>query len=170
MRLFTAIVPPADILDELDEVVRGVIADEGAGQSAVRWIPRSSWHLTLCFHGEDDLETRTAWLADRLRGRKAPELALEGSGTFPGVLWIGVTGELDDLAAAAGADAEERPYHPHLTLARWRRTGGRSGRALAAALAKHRSRAWRAEEVVLMRSQLSRAGARYTAQRRFPLS
>ena len=57
-------------------------------------------------------------------------LSLRGSGAFPGVLWIGLAGDLADLdrlaraarraVRAAGVAVERRPYRPHLTVARSR--------------------------------------------------
>lgn len=170
MRLFSAVVPPAAALDELDTAVRQARAAVGE----LRWIPQRSWHVTLCFYGEDDPEARAAWLGDRLAAAPARPLSLTGSGTFPGVLWVGVSGELADLASAAGADDDPRPYHPHLTLARWRRDRGRRAAAEAAvaaeSLASFRGAAWQVAEVVLIRSELSRAGARYAVHHRHPLT
>lgn len=169
MRLFSAIVPPDEVLDDLDRELARIRARH-VEDPGLRWIPRSSWHVTLCFYGEDDPEDRAEWLARRLSGQESRPLAIEGAGTFPGVLWARVAGDLGALAAAAGAESEGRPYHAHLTLARWRRPTGRGpGKPWAQALADFRGVPWQANEVVLMRSLLSRAGARYTVLHRYAL-
>lgn len=175
MRLFAAIVPPDDVLDSL-EAVLAPVAHQAMRDPAVRWNDRPLWHITLAFYGEDDLGERTEWLRARMRrcGAPSPRLGIEGAGTFPGVLWAGLAGELDSLTRvveAAQGRAPERPYHPHLTLARWkRRKPPRSVRAVTGRLATYRGPTWRAEEVVLMRSELTQHGPRYSPQDRFDLA
>ncbi|MGH3519461.1 MAG: RNA 2',3'-cyclic phosphodiesterase [Haloechinothrix sp.] len=168
MRLFAAIVPPEHVLDSIQAELHRLGPDHD--REELRWAPRSRWHLTLAFYGEDDPERRAEWLAERLAGQRAVRLSIEGAGAFPGVLWVGVRGPSGPLAGAAGGDQVDRPYHPHLTLARWRGHGQqRAARHWAAELAGYRGPRWRAAEVVLMRSELSRAGPRYTVRERFGL-
>lgn len=174
MRLFAAIVPPDAVLDSL-EAVLAPVAHHAMRDPAVRWNDRSLWHITLAFYGEDDLGERTEWLRARIRQCcQAPRLGIEGAGTFPGVLWAGLAGELESLTALAeavrGRAPERRPYHPHVTLARWkRRKPPRSVGAVTGRLAAYRGPTWRADEVVLMRSELTERGPRYSPQDRFGL-
>lgn len=160
MRLFSALVPPHDVLDELDTALE-------PRADGVRWIPRSAWHITLAFYGDDDLDRRDAALTSAVAGASSVDVGLAGAGTFRGVLWAGVDGDLTTLAAACGASGR---FRPHLTVARWKpapapRTATEGVRRLRA----WRSRLWRADEVVLMSSALSRRGAVYTARRRYRL-
>lgn len=187
MRLFAAIVPPDEVLDALAAELERVGQPRERG---LRWVPRPQWHLTLAFYGEDDLRSRTEWLAPRLSGCAPVRLHVSGSGTFPGVLWAGVGGDLAGLqilASAAGADGRAearqgdragggdgnpgRPYHPHLTVARWRAPRRPAAVQLALhRLAAHRGPAWLADAVVLMRSESSPDGSRsYTVEHRFAL-
>lgn len=172
MRLFAAVVPPDEVLDSLEAALAG-LAGQARQDPAVRWNDRRLWHITLAFYGEDDLIERSEWLRARLRGRAPLRLAVEGAGTFGGVLWAGLAGDIDplsELAAAAHHPAPDRPFHPHMTLARWkRRTPPRSVRVLADALATYRGPAWQVDEVVLMRSELTEHGPRYRPQDRFGL-
>lgn len=171
MRLFAAIVPPPEVLDALDdELARlGVRSSD----SPLRWSGRPLWHLTLAFYGEADLGERTRFVAEQVRGRPALRLSLAGAGTFSGVLWTGVEGGVDalgELAVALRGSDDDKPFHPHVTLARWKqRSAQRPARRVAEALAGFRSPRWRADEVVLMSSVRDHHGPTYTVQHRAPL-
>lgn len=163
MRLFTAIVPPKSAVRSLVDGLRDVPAAPG-----MRWIAPEQWHVTLGFFGADDAQRRDAWLRPRLAGMTAPRMRLAGAGNFRGVLWCGVAGdELGALAEAAGADNEERAFHPHVTLARGHPPGGFG--KLVSYLADHHGPSWTATEVVLMRSDRDHTGATYTPVARYPL-
>lgn len=173
MRLFAAIVPPEEVLDSLEAAVlrSGV---RPAGDAAVRWNGRELWHLTVAFYGDDDLPARTRWLGERLRGIPGPRLRVAGAGTFPGVLWAGIAGDrpaVDVIATAAGTGDDRRPFHPHLTIARWRRRRPPPaiGRVIEA-LADYTGPSWQAHEVVLFSSELSHRGPVYTARQHFRLA
>ena len=112
----------------------------------LRWIPESQLHFTLKFLGEIEDDRLPAAKAATVAAAAAatgvvrgPEpagsfhLALEGLGAFPPhgparVLWAGcgegaealtALGEtVDEAFGAAGFPREERPFSPHLTLAR----------------------------------------------------
>ncbi|RZQ59779.1 RNA 2',3'-cyclic phosphodiesterase [Amycolatopsis suaedae] len=164
MRLFSALWPPQRVVTALRAAVRA-----GPPEAGLRWSPEHQWHITLGFYGEDDPGARAASLRARLRGAAAVPLRLAGAGMFPGVLWAGVAGdELHDLAVSIGAEDAGRPYHPHLTLARWQRTD-RAGTAAAvrwvAALAELSGPAWTADRVALVRSD----GGKYTVVEQFHL-
>jgi 2'-5' RNA ligase len=99
MRLFVALVPPADALDELAAAVDALRATPG-----LRWTRPEQWHVTLAFLAEVDERTREALTPrlERVAHRHAPPtLALAGGGRFGRqVLWTRVDG---DRAAAAQA-------------------------------------------------------------------
>jgi len=142
-----------------------------------RWIDRGRWHLTLTFLGElaedrsDRLDRLTTELGAVPSDYRAIHLRLSTVGTFPSrgapqVLWVGVAGEPGDVdrlgalaratgraARRAGVRVDRRPYHPHLTLGRWR-AGDVVDRRTVAALADYRGPPFRVTEVVLMRSHL----------------
>ncbi|HEX5406836.1 MAG TPA: RNA 2',3'-cyclic phosphodiesterase [Pseudonocardiaceae bacterium] len=169
MRLFSALLPPPDVVAHLADWLAEHTADLPAGP---RWEPVERWHITLGFFGDgDDPVNRTKWLRRRTEGRPAPTLRLVGAGTFPGVLWAGVsTGDdrlLAQLARAAGAG--RRNYTPHLTLARWR-SGQPETTALTNALAGYSGPRFTPESVSLMRSETGAGGLTYTAVARLPLA
>lgn len=164
-RLFSALVPPAPVLDHLAATV-------GTLDPPLRAASRPGWHITLGFYGDgDDPAARAAVLTAALTGLTAPRLRLHGCGTFPGVGWAGVQADqaLHRLALAAGAEAE-RPYTPHLTLARWRHEEQEAGSAALQVLRDYDSQWWVATEVVLMSSTRTAEGSAYTAVGRCVLS
>ena len=144
------------------------------------WSREENIHLTVKFLGE----IQTSRLSDlshavaRAVAHFSPfQITLEGSGVFPKhgtprVLWIGVRDEsgkfaefhtrLEEACAREGFAREERPFHPHLSIARLRKPQG--ARALAAA---HKEMLFEpadvaVAELLVIRSELSNAGSRYT--------
>lgn len=166
MRLFIAVYPSTEAVESLQAVL--------PTDSALRWTTPEQWHLTLVFLGEV-AEDRVSELSTRLgraAARSVPmELAFTGVGTFPKqarrgrVLWSAVTGDVSELtlladrcAAAArrtGLEVEDRKFRAHLTLAR-ARDHEADMTAHTEALASYAGPAWRAAEVVLVRSHLGR--------------
>lgn len=128
MRLFVALTPPADVVGDLEADVSAL--REAAPQ--LRWTRPEQWHLTLAFLGEVDQPVLTE-LSGRLAraAKRHPPLGLSlgGGGRFgQRVLWTRVNGDrhglrrlADSVGAAArrsGVPVGQRPYRPHLTLAR----------------------------------------------------
>jgi 2'-5' RNA ligase len=107
------------------------------------------------------------------RRHPAHTVRLAGGGRFgAGVLWVGVHGDVRTLGRLAqsaqaaarrtGIEVDERPYRPHLTLARTVRNGPRVDlRPYVAALEGFEGREWEVAELVLMRSRLGGGPARY---------
>ncbi|MGW3556740.1 RNA 2',3'-cyclic phosphodiesterase [Streptomyces sp. NPDC000963] len=172
MRLFAAVLPPPERLDELGQVVDRLQRLPGAG--GVRWTSRPGWHLTLAFMGEveeavvPELRARL----ERAASRTAPfPLRLHGGGHFGRrALWAGVAGDLDALrllAERTGAAArrtgiameEHRRYRAHLTVARGRGDGMDTGPFLEV-LDGFEGGRWEVAELVLVRSSLPVSGVR----------
>jgi len=127
-RVFVAIDLPDSlqrVLVDLDPHIRGV-----------RWSQGSQMHLTLGFFGKvaDDVDLR---LREKLGAIefKAFFLPMVGLGKFPArgrsnVVWIGVGAghphlfqlykRVQEASFQSGLEPEERPFHPHVTLARCR--------------------------------------------------
>jgi 2'-5' RNA ligase len=161
--VFSALLPPDDVVEAIAEM----LGEPGDG---LRWEPPERWHITLAYYGPDDVETRAAWLGERLAGRPAVDVRLEKAATFPGVLWLTAAGsDLAPLALAAGAGAEPRPYRAHLTLARFPREEPGLAARWTEELAGFTSRSWQATEVVLMTSERGPGGSRYRVARVFGL-
>jgi 2'-5' RNA ligase len=175
LRLFVAV--------ELDANVRGAVAEqiEHARRATdvparLRWLAPEALHFTLQFLGAVE-PGRVAALRDvmsEVAGKQAPfEMQLGAAGTFGSarrarLLWLGLArgGEAMTMLAASlhaalsalGFPAEERAFVPHLTVARTREP--LDLRATLSAFAGS-TPPMRVEHVVLMRSHLSQAGARY---------
>lgn len=178
MRLFAALCPPPSAIEHLADAVAAVepvLQSEALAAGVVRLVPPERWHLTVAFYGEDDPDRRAEKLNRRVSRARAvaPWLRCAGSGTFGGVLWVGVhtQGEqhraaLRAIARSSGAD----PHHlrPHITVARWSK-GRPDRRALAVPLADYTGEWWLPSELLLMRSELGAGGPKYTVLHRVPL-
>lgn len=184
MRLFVAVVPPDDVLDDLDEHLE---PRRDAGPE-IRWTDRPQWHVTLAFLGdvpERRLDALTDALARSAARRDPLVLRLAGAGAFPNpyaarVLWAGVEQVRGDLAAvahgirhassSAGASPDGTRFSPHVTLGRFHRPteATRWIRALDA----WEGPAWRASELALVESHLGegrRRRPRYEVLAQLPL-
>jgi 2'-5' RNA ligase len=178
VRLFVAVVPPAEALARLAEVV-APLRDGG-----MRWAEPSGWHVTLAFLGEVT-EGQLPQLAARF-GRAAARheplrLALAGAGRFGDrALWAGLRGDTLALARLAqsvqagarraGIAVDEGPrFRAHLTLARTRPRARTDLRGYVDALAGFEGEPWLAAEIVLMSSRLGDGPAEYRAVESWPL-
>ena len=137
-RLFIALPLPDDAAETIRSIVDAVRAEPlPVGARDVRWVRLDGLHLTLRFLGptpEDRVEQTAAAVravAEAAAGPIAMELG--GAGTFPPqgrprALWIGIVDgaeplgqlatALDAALGEAGWPPAERPFRPHLTLAR----------------------------------------------------
>lgn len=168
MRLFAAVVPPLEVVEDLEAFLS---ARRESG--AFRWTVSEQWHLTLAFMGSvaerklDDLVER---LARAGRKRSAFELSFAGGGAFPNaarakLLYAGVAGdeqareELSRLATGAraaatraGAEVDGARFRPHLTLARIGRPQDVTN--WVRLLDSYSGPSWTVEEFVLFESHL----------------
>jgi RNA 2',3'-cyclic 3'-phosphodiesterase len=166
------------------ERLRNALGSAHAGSLA--FANPAQLHLTLYFLGEVVPERADALSAALAPALDVPAFAatLGALGTFPPagaprVAWIGLAlGHEQTIAvrtalqprlrdARLAPPADERPFFPHVTLARVRRTAkpgaGRALRAAMATLPPPQAR-WTVGGVTLYESLLSRDGARYIAR------
>ena len=178
MRLFIAIELPNHYKEAVGKLRTPTIP-------GARWVAPEQIHLTLAFLGEVDEETSKR-LITRLAKIKGAgfELCLTGTGCFPDrrrprVVWVGVKPEpgllqlaemVRETVLACGIPQEERPFSPHLTLARLKIPASRE---LGVFLDQHMSvdlPHFAVKEFILFQSKLSRQGALHIPLRNFPLS
>lgn len=157
LRVFTAVELPRATRQAVVDLAERLLAvpQGGAGRFWRRGlspVPPENLHVTVRFLGDVDEERLPEVLGALRTGVAAvpPGPAeVSGVGAFPTparprVVWCGVTdtaGTLTRLEGAArdallplGFPPEDRPYHPHVTLARVR--DGRVGRDLAGRLSE----------------------------------
>jgi 2'-5' RNA ligase len=146
-RLFVAVPLPDRARQSIERVVDSVKVQADPDVRDVRWVRLEGLHLTLRFLGptSDAAATALGAAVDATARRFDPfEVSISGGGAFPSLsrpraLWLGVEEGSRDLASVAAAldDAleplgwprSERPFRPHLTLAR--SDGVRAGPAVA---------------------------------------
>lgn len=170
VRLFAAVLPPADVVEELGLTIgelKGL-----AGADRLRWTEPPGWHFTLAFYGEvdEDVVPELSRRLERAARRSEPfPLAVRGGGQFGHgrALWAGGEGDLGalrllaDRAEAAARKAglpmgEHRRYTPHLTVARSREDF--DVRPYVAALDAFAGRTWTVSDLALVRSNLPTSG------------
>ncbi len=177
MRIFAAIMPPMEVVEDLDEFLAPRREHPDSG---LRWAMPEQFHITLAFAGEADAfdVERAQEAISAVASRRPPlDLALAGAGAFPGpgharAIWLGlmVNGEaasppadahtpLHSLAAAVrtaargvGIQVEGGPFRPHLTVARLGRPADAT--KWLRILETYRSDLWHADEIVLFASHL----------------
>lgn len=184
MRLFIAIPLPDEIIRRLDALT--VALKKGFQFTPCRpsWVAAESIHLTLRFLGASDgskIEPLGAALEKAAAAYAPFQLHAQELGVFPDwrrprVLWVGLaeaTGklksfqqEIELLAVALGFEPSSAPFHPHLTLARFRsQKGVNAARGIVQSHQDFRSPAFTASEAVLYRSELRNERAKH-----FPIS
>jgi 2'-5' RNA ligase len=187
-RLFAAIEVPQAVRDRIGQTAR-LLAD---AHWHAKWVNPDNTHLTLKFYGIVERE-RLDVLEQALRGavelEAAFKLQVSGAGVFPNprrprVLWLGLGGrglqplsrlqsEIDRVSADLEFPPEEREYHPHLTVARFRpedlTTLSGVERRLAE-LSALPALSILVDRVTLFRSELRRTGPIYTPLEVFPLN
>ncbi len=179
-----------------DEVVRGLTLTatylrRRLPGSDLKWVAPGNIHVTLKFLGEVTLsriQDVRSTLESALSSAPPLRLGIDTPGAFPSqraprIVWVGLNGDVEKLASLArqvdaamqplGFPREDRPFTPHLTLARVREGASASTiDALRAALASAPVTAglsFEAAAVSLMRSQLTPGGAIYGRVAYFPL-
>lgn len=185
LRLFIAIPVPAEIKDRLAAVQKQLTKVN----PHVRAVAAPGIHLTLKFLGdtpENRIGAIRAAMEQSVRVARGPiRLHCAGTSAFPDlksprVLWAGLETEdetliniqkaLDVALGKLGYEREKRRFHPHLTL----------GRLKAPKMLGALRKVWvdventdfgsfTAEALVLYRSELLPAGAKYTSIERIPL-
>ncbi len=187
MRLFVA----AEIGDALAgraaELIRELQKRTAAAapHARVTWLTVDRLHITIRFIGEVD-DARGAAIRAALESPLdvTPfDLTLAGAGAFPKgdrprVLWAGierggaelieVERDVTSRLATLGIPGEDRPYSPHLTLARVRDAAGLRSTVLFDGLEDRPIGTTRVDAITLFQSRLSPNGPTYLPLLRTP--
>lgn len=164
----------SDVSTELQDRLKGV---------PVRWVPVANMHLTLKFLGDvsmTNLEILKTVLEKEVSGHTPFEISVGGLGAFPNlrrprVIWINIQAPAELNAVQYGIEtqllrlgypAEERPFHPHLTLGRVTRTASTQDlQKICEVFSKYKVGflgATRVDTIGLYKSDLQPGGAQYT--------
>jgi RNA 2',3'-cyclic 3'-phosphodiesterase len=168
------------VADELRQRV-----DRHSPRAKLTWVAPERLHFTVRFIGETD-EGPAAGIRDALApplGVAPFDLEVAELGAFPErgkprVLWVGVGAGHDEMVrverevsarlAACGIAPEDRPYSPHLTLARVREPAGLRAGDVLEGLARSIG-TQRVAAITLFQSRLSPQGPTYVALQQTPL-
>jgi len=132
MRLFIAVELAGPAKDEVLSVRERLV--ETVARQGVRFVKPEKLHLTLAFLGSVD-EAKLGELMRELNKVAVPpfRLQLSGLGCFPDmrrpkVIWLGLDGDASSIQTLAtkvtaaakpfAPELDEKPYSPHVTLAR----------------------------------------------------
>lgn len=173
-RLFVALPMPETVEDALIDLIGGI--------PGARWLRPGEFHVTLRFLGELGPE-RAVDVAEALDQVEFEpfDLSLRGVGHFPPrgaakALWAGVTASepllqlyrrIDRTMARIGLPADERKFHPHVTVARM---SGTPDRRVAEFLVEHalfRTDPYQVDGFCLFSSTGNDEGARYVIEQTY---
>jgi 2'-5' RNA ligase len=180
MRLFVALEIPCVVRDNLATLIN----DLRTAAPKARWVRPENIHVTLKFIGEVPPE-KVADIRGALSGvssEHAAELSFHGLGFFPNakrpsVLWAGIdaspnlqslAGDIERSLEKIGLPREQRPFVPHLTIARFQPP--RIPEQLHSAIAQSSGREFGSlltDEFHLIESKLKPSGAEYTTLESF---
>ena len=188
MRLFVGVPLDEALARDLGQVAAELRqrVDRHAPRAKLTWVAPERLHFTVRFIGEADER-----LAAGIRAALAPplgiapfDLEVADPGAFPErgkprVLWVGVGAGHDAMVQVerevtarltpCGIPPEDRPYSPHLTLARVREPAGLRARDVIEGLTGSIG-TQRVAAITLFQSRLSPQGPTYVALQQTPLA
>jgi 2'-5' RNA ligase len=180
MRLFTALDLPADVVSNLEELLRRL-----KPRAKIQWTRPENLHITLKFIGEfpDERLDELKQALSNVPQHGAIGVSIRRVGFYPNPhaphsFWCGVeapgiealASDVESAAAAVGVEREKRAFSPHLTLARIRKpVPMQSLREAIVALPSLEFGEFEASAFYLYRSVPSPGGSVYTKLSEFSL-
>jgi len=181
VRLFVAIEIPSEVRENLAALIRELHAIA----PKEKWVRAENLHVTLKFIGEVASE-KLGEICQALavvRSDSLVKLDFRGLGFFPHekhprVFWAGIeatpnlkklAADIDVVTEKLGMPREQRPFSPHLTLARFE--SGKMPEKLQVAVRGNITREFGSLETKqfhLIESKLKPSGAEYTTLQSFP--
>jgi RNA 2',3'-cyclic 3'-phosphodiesterase len=176
MRVFIGIGLPIQVGERLARAANRLLPPGTGDGARIRWTQPSNMHVTLSFLGQVE-RARLEQIQESLATLRAVRLRLElsGIGVFAGIMHAKVKPSAPLLAFAeqvfesmerCGFAREQRPYLPHVTLARAK------GRMPPQPFGKDDPAFWQAfeaSEFLLYQSFTRPEGAYYEVLKAFPL-
>jgi len=179
--LFVALEIPFAVRENLAALLESL----RAVSSQTRWVRPENLHVTLKFMGEVP-ETKLAATRSVLAGVRSDQpvtVDFRGLGFFPNekrprVFWAGIeaspnlktlAADIESVVEKLGIPREQRPFSPHLTLARFEPPG--LPEKLRSAIQENAAREFgslRTNQYHLIESKLKPSGAEYTTLESFP--
>jgi len=189
LRVFVAIELPEDVRGEIAALLARLQKGSQFTGAHPTWVAPENLHLTMVFLG-DQPPTHIPLIQSAMRqatqGRPTIPLRFRGVELFPNakapkVISLHLWGKVERLAAVRdnlaenlrqnGFPVEQRPYRPHLTLARIKSAKGVTGlAALAKSHSTFQAGEFTAGELVLFKSTLTSKGPIYEALAREPFA
>lgn len=175
-RLFVGLELPDPVIEQLLAMRQEI--------TGAHWQTADQLHLTLGFIGNVETPVAESIQAGlHYLEADAFELRLQGAGRFgtaerPRNLWVGTSpeaplvaihGQVQSVLKAAGLKPDQRPYKPHVTLARMGRNAGATDPFLAR-FAQVRSPPFWVDRISLFRSTLGQRGSQYAVVDRIALA
>jgi RNA 2',3'-cyclic 3'-phosphodiesterase len=187
LRLFIALPLPNEVKTVLQTQQDSLKLHLSQHDQSIRWTTSEQWHLTLAFLGATNRERLPSIQNAMERAAKPIEafrLETTSLGAFPSlrrpsVLWLGVGGDVGMLqtlqfrlseALSGMIEPDDKPFKPHLTLARLKQFG--LGKEVTEAFSQTTTpkQAWSISELCLYQSILESSGARYNIIHRVGLT
>ncbi len=173
--------------EDVQRYLEGVIRQMAHVLPRLRWVDPAGIHLTLAFLGEltDEHLTEVTQAAEAAAQRmnlfsyRISSMGIFGSPKSPRIIWIGIdepSGTLTRLHSMLnkeleqrGFDVDRRSFAPHLTLARVKapltQTEQKSLQEMLTKGGNVSSKEYAAQSIHVMKSELTREGAKYTSLR-----
>lgn len=176
LRVFIAIPIPTPLKDEIAKLQKYLMQDS---KDRITWTSPEASHLTLKFIGEINNE----WIPEIKQqldivcnGLKSFELSTASVGCFPTfrnprVFYLGITpnetlfvlqNSVENFLIEMGLPLEERPFQPHLTIARIKELDPQSTLMNKFSKVEVPFLKWKVDKVHVMQSDLSPAGVKYS--------
>ena len=184
IRTFVAFKIPLQLLKFFEEL----LLEMRQYHPDVKWVKARSIHITLKFLGEitvDEIQTVIEGVEKAVNGFSKFILKTSDRGAFPSmkrprVLWVGLKDENKDRLlqlqksiegelTQCGFPKEKRDFKPHLTVGRVRSSHGIQSVSKAFMEYPFPEIEIPIDEVLVMKSELTRQGAIYTVQKSFQL-
>ena len=189
LRTFIAVDFPIEIKAKIEEIT--TYFKTQLPSKVIKWVDANNIHLTLKFMGEtpaNQLEPIKRAMQQVVTTFPIFDVAIENLGMYPNakkprVVWLGISGEknlislhkqIDQALKEIGIQPERRPFSPHLTVGRVRRSADPEsviivGKTLSEFKVSTLGRVT-INEVVYYQSELTPQGPNYTILQSTPLN